>query len=172
MGGDYTRAVALRYLLLAIPLAAAMYRPVPRERVEILLLVSAVLWIMLSQTGPAARYARRAPEPWYGWMALYAARVHAFCGAACVIVYALVERPQRPLRDGSTWLAYAWVEDTGPSLLALGSGLAVYTGLSVAWALAVGSASRRIWGAIPPEPHLVRIRRRVSGGWPSAPRSQ
>lgn len=162
--GDYTRAVALRYLVLLLLVVARMYWPVPRETEDLLLLGIIVVWIVLVQTEPAARHARRAPSPWYGWMAAHAALVHALCVTALGVVATMLEPERIPPYDPTGMAISTGVDWGRPSIFDEAVPVVVCGILSGCWAVMVGAVSRRVWGVLPPEQHLVRIRRRPRSG--------
>lgn len=154
---DYPVAVWIRYglYLAACGIARAWVLP----DAWALPVATATLFYagIVVHTEPAARYARRLRNPWYGWMALSAVCAHAFGAAA---VYALLPvmdlRYALPDTEGMRF-EKLWVDE--PSLLEVGTWIAGYALLSAAWATGAGWVSRRVWGAAMPEQHLVRIRR-------------
>ncbi|MBB4634327.1 hypothetical protein [Longimicrobium terrae] len=162
MGNEYTFAVASRYVLLLLPGVAAAFCHVPLAWQDVLVYGVMACAVLFVHTMPAARFARRAPEPWAGWMAAHAARAHSFGGVGVLICAAILDRvPQEiPGEPGGMQIQKLWVEE-GPSLLSLCTGIGIYTLLSVCWALMAGAVARRIGGVMEPEPdvHRFRIRR-------------
>ncbi|HEX8393669.1 MAG TPA: hypothetical protein VF665_15090 [Longimicrobium sp.] len=158
--GDYTSAVALRYLALLVLMIATNRWDIADRRDEALSIAVVVFWIVMVQTEPAARHSLRAPSPWYGWMAVHAALIHALCVTAVMVAGTLLE-PEPVSPYDPTGMALSMGDDwrSGPSVAEMAVPLLFYTAVCAGWAVTVGAVSRRVWGVLPPERHLVRIRR-------------
>lgn len=159
MEDEYTFAVASRYVLLLLAGAVAGFQDVPVKWQGTVLWGVLTCGVVFVHTAPAVRHARRAPRRWAGWLAVLAARAHSFGAVGVIISRAILDQvPQDTGEPGGMQIQKLWVEE-GPSLLSLCTGIAVYTLLSVCWALLVGAVARRMWGVVEPEPNVFRIRR-------------
>lgn len=161
MNTDYLIAAWIRYGLLLGACGIARRWVLPEAWADPIAAGVLLYGLVAIHTEPAARYARGLRDPWYGRMMLSAACAHAVGAAA---VAALI--PYVDLRyQGAAWSGMRfekpWVNE--PSLLEAGSWIALYALLAAAWAVGVGRVSRGAWGAVAPDGHRPRTRKRSVG---------
>lgn len=156
MATDYFVAICIRYGVLLAAGVIAQGWVLPHAWTDPVSVGVVLYWLVIIQTEPAARYARRAPRPWAAWVVLAAAPAHAFSAA---MSYALTPAAEpRFEHPGGILFVPLWVND--PSLVEVGSWIVLYALFSAAWAVLIGAMARACPGALPPDQPVLRIRRR------------
>lgn len=158
MAIDYAVAVWIRYGILLAAGAIARFWALPEAWSDPIAAGVLLYAMIVIHTEPAARFARGLGEPWRGRMILSAASAHAFGGAAVYALLPQVEPHYRLPPYSGMQFEVLWVSPT-LSLLEVGAWIGVYALISAAWAVGIGGVSRRRWGTVAPDGHLVRIRK-------------
>lgn len=157
MNTDYLIAVWIRYGLLLAACGIARGWMLPEAWSDPIAAGVLLYGLILIHTEPSARYARGLRDPWYGWMMLSAACAHAFGAAAVLALIPFVDlRYEEP---GSSGMRFEKPWANEPSLLEMGSWIALYALFGAVWAVGVGRVSRGVWGVVAPDGHRLRIRK-------------
>jgi hypothetical protein len=159
VAADYIAAVCIRYGLLLVAGGVVRMWVLPDAWGDAVAAGVILYTLVVLHTESAARYARRFRAPWYGRMTVSAACAHAFGAAIAYALSPLAEPRFTDPRGGGMQFEKLWVY--APSLFDVGRAIVIYAVLSAVWAVLIGWVSRAVWGAAPPERHLVHIRKRA-----------